>query len=137
MYDVKGIQEDPDTCCLDEYAYETTGNGGTRNKRLENHGNDNVLGGHMVKGKETNNRLENGDSFYLLHICPSHNNTAYDKYYFLVEEDTNAIKMKDYMKMQPALFSAMLRNSSAGMDVELDLQKFCEENNLKLSGLLG
>lgn len=55
----------------------------------------------------------------------------------MVENGTNAIKMKDYMKMQPALLSAMLRNSSAGMDVELDLQKFCKENNIELSGALG
>ena len=92
----------------------------------------------MVVGKDTNNKIKGGP-FYLLHICPSHNNTAYDEYCFMVENGTNAIKMKDYMKMQPALLSAMfsLGNSSDGMDVELDLQKFCKENNIELSGALG
>ena len=138
VYDVKGISEDADTCCLNGYAYNTTGTPPTIALTVGNHKEGKTLGGHMVVGKDTNNKIKGGP-FYLLHICPSHNNTAYDEYCFMVENGTNAIKMKDYMKMQPALLSAMfsLGNSSDGMDVELDLQKFCKENNIELSGALG
>lgn len=133
VYKQNNITENARVCCLNKYAYSEDGD----KEEVTNHGKYYILGGHMVKGKDTDNKIKEGDSFYLLHICNSHNHRQYNDCYFIVETDTCALKMDGFMlppKMTDTLID-LSESTKTDEDIEFDVKQFCEENNVELQGM--
>lgn len=134
VYRDKGITENARTCCLDENAYSKNDDNPTL---VNHHGDADIVGGHMVEGKDTDNNIATGSSFYLLHICRSHNQKKYDNCYFKVKAATTALVMDDFLlppKMTDTLIS-LSESTKTDADVEFDVKQFCEENNVELQGM--
>ena len=132
-YEQNKITENARVCCLNKYAYSQNGD----KKEVTNHGKTMILGGHMVKGKDENNQIKKGDSFYLLHICKSHNHRQYNDCYFTVETDTCALVMEGFM-LPPQMTDTLVglsESTKTNEDVEFDVKQFCEENNVELQGM--
>jgi hypothetical protein len=132
VYDVLQIPCRTDICCLDPYHYDAAGN----QTPVPNHGNSNIIGGHMV---EWNMDPVYGDLqyFLLLPICQAHNNPSQNPYYFKTNGAIVAVLMKSSL-YDPAVRKALLSLADSvegDGDIEFDVKKYCEENNVEVKDM--
>jgi hypothetical protein len=140
-YNENGITENVDDCCLDPNEYMEV-NGTEQYQPTNNHNvvypnNTSWVGGHMVK-KGDSQSLNQGDDFYLLHICKAHNFYQRDKYYFKTGYQTNALQMTDFLMAYPVLRSALFElaaKCNTDEDIEFDVKDYCEKYNVELKNM--